>query len=146
LDEGIMADLRHQIAIEATPQQVYAALTTQAGLTSWWTIDSHVEQTVGRKAEFGFNRRGAVYRMTITTLEPGKRVVWSCQGDNAEWAGTTLTWSIAPQGSGSVLRFTHGGWKRASDFFAMCNSTWGELMYRLQGYLEGRAPGPRWTE
>jgi hypothetical protein len=28
----------------------------------------------------------------------------------------------------------------------MCNSTWGELMYRLKGYLEGENPGPHWTE
>jgi len=47
---------------------------------------------------------------------------------------------------GFILRFTHGGWKSATDFFAMCNSTWGELMYRLKGYLEGNTPGPRWTE
>jgi len=30
--------------------------------------------------------------------------------------------------------------------FAACNSMWGELMYRLKGYLEGSNPGPRWTQ
>jgi uncharacterized protein YndB with AHSA1/START domain len=141
-----MADLKHQIDIEASPDQVYAALATSEGLAGWWTADAHAEETIGGKAEFGFNKRAAVYRMTISELDPGKQVVWSCQGDNPEWAGTKLTWTITPEGAGSVLRFTHGGWKSASDFFAMCNSTWGELMNRLKGYLEGRAPGPRWTE
>jgi len=141
-----MPDLRHQISIKATPQQVYAALTTPTGLAGWWTADAHAEQRIGGKAEFGFNRRGAVYRMIISTLDPGKQVIWSCQGDNPEWAGTTLTWTITADGAESVLRFTHGGWKSASDFFAMCNSTWGELMYRLKDYVEGNIPGPRWTE
>jgi hypothetical protein len=27
-----------------------------------------------------------------------------------------------------------------------CNSTWGELMYRIKDYLEGRNPGPHWRE
>ena len=141
-----MADLKHQIPINASIQQVYAALATQAGLACWWTADTRAEEKVGGKAEFGFNKRGALYRMTIKTLDPGKQVVWNCRGDNPEWAGTTLTWTITPDGPGSVLRFTHGGWKSASEFFAMCNSTWGELMYRLKGYLEGNNPGPHWTE
>jgi len=32
----------------------------------------------------------------------------------------TLTWTITADCAESVLRFTHGGWKSASDFFAMC--------------------------
>jgi uncharacterized protein YndB with AHSA1/START domain len=144
--EDTMADLRHQIDIKASPQQVYAALATTTGLASWWTADAHAEEKIGGKAEFGFNGRGAVYRMRIVALDPARQVVWSCLGEHPEWRDTSLTWTITADGAGSVLRFTHGGWKAESDFFAMCNSTWGELMYRLKGYLEGTAPGPRWKE
>jgi uncharacterized protein YndB with AHSA1/START domain len=142
----VVVDLKHQIDIKASPEQVYAALTAPDGLASWWTADVQADQKVGGKAEFGFHKRSAVYRMTIVALDLRRQVVWSCQGDNPEWTGTTLTWTITSDGAGSILRFTHGGWKSATGFFAMCNSTWGELMYRLKGYLEGNAPGPRWTE
>jgi uncharacterized protein YndB with AHSA1/START domain len=141
-----MADLKHQIPIKASPQAVYAALATQEGLASWWTADTRADERVGGKAEFAFDKRNAVFRMTIETLDPGKKVVWSCQGDNPDWAGATLTWTITPHEQGSMLQFTHGGWKSANDFFAICNSTWGELMYRIQAYLEGRKPCPHWTE
>jgi Activator of Hsp90 ATPase homolog 1-like protein len=83
--------------------------------------------------------------MTIETLDPSERIVWGCQGDNPDWNGTTLTWAITPHDQGSMLHFTRGGWKAANEFFAICNSTWGELMYRIRGYLEGRKPGPHWT-
>ena len=63
-----------------------------------------------------------------------------------EWNGTTLSWTITPEDKGSTLRFTHSGWKSVGDYFAMCNSTWGELMYRLKDYVEGRNPGPHWKE
>jgi hypothetical protein len=33
-----------------------------------------------------------------------------------------------------------------SDFCTRCNTTWGELMYRLKGSLESQNPGPRWRE
>ncbi len=141
-----MAEIKHQIPIKTTPEKVYAAIATQAGLRGWWTADTTADEQVGGKAEFGFERRGMVFRMNIKTLEPAKRVVWICHGDHPEWNGTVLTWELTPQDGGTTLRFTQSGWKSVSDFYAMCNSTWGELMYRLKDYVEGRNPGPHWKE
>ena len=141
-----MAEIKHQIPINVGPQQVYSALATQTGLRGWWTADTTADEKVGGNAEFGFDRRAIVFRMKIKTLEPGKRVVWSCHGDHPEWNGTVLTWELSPQNGGTTLRFTQSGWKEISDFCATCNSTWGELMYRLKAYVEGRNPGPHWTE
>lgn len=141
-----MPEIKHQIPINATPDKVYAAITTAAGLRSWWTADTKAEEKVGGKAEFGFDKRGTVFRMKIEKLDPGKRVVWSCHGDHPEWAGTILTWELSPEGLGTTLRFTQSQWKSVSEYCAMCNSTWGELMYRLKDYLEGRNPGPHWKE
>ena len=141
-----MAEIKHQIPIKAAPAKVYAAIATQAGLRSWWTADSTADEKTGGKAEFGFDKRGMVFRMKIETLEPGKRVVLSCHGDHPEWDGTLLTWDVSPENDGTILRFTHSQWKSVSDFCASCNSTWGELMFRLKDYAEGKNPGPHWKE
>jgi len=77
-------------------------------------------------------------------LTPGKQVVWACLGDHDEWTGTRLTWDISRKDGATLLRFTHGNWRSTSGIFATCNTTWGELMYRLKNYVEGRNPGPRW--
>ncbi len=139
-----MSEMRHFITIEATPKDVYAALTTDRGLRGWWTADSHIEPRVGGAAEFGFDERAAVFRMTVEELVPSKRVVWTCQGDPPEWAGTRLTWELEPGDGVTHLRFIQSGWREITDFVASCNSTWGELIYRLKDYLEGKNPGPRW--
>jgi len=141
-----MAELKHQIGIKSSPEKVYAALTTQAGLRRWWTADATTEERIGGKAEFGFDKRATVFRMKIENLNPGKEVLWSCHGDNPEWSGTKLTWSISGEKGMSVLRFTHSGWKAATEFFAICNSSWGELMHRLRDYAEGKNPGPHWAK
>jgi uncharacterized protein YndB with AHSA1/START domain len=141
-----VAEVKHQIPINATRDNVYAALATEKGLKSWWTADTRADEKAGGKAEFGFENRGMVFRMNIEELSPGKRVVWSCHGDHPEWDGTRLTWNISEQDGATVLRFTHGGWKSMSDFCCSCNSTWGELMYRMKDYLEGRNPGPHWRK
>jgi|SRR5579863_3305046 len=141
-----MADLKHQIPIHSTPEKVYAGLTSQGALRAWWTADTIIDDKVGGEAVFGFDRRSIVFRMKIEKLVPGKRVVWSCHGDNPEWAGTTLTWDLAPSGEMTMLRFTHSGWKAVTDLYAICNSSWGELMHRLRDYVEGKNPGPHWKE
>jgi uncharacterized protein YndB with AHSA1/START domain len=141
-----MAEMKHQIPIKAAPEKVYAAITSQTGLRGWWTADTKADEKAGGKAEFGFDKRGMVFRMTIEKLDPGKRVVWSCHGDHPEWDGTVLTWELSPQDGSTNLRFNHSNWKAASDFYATCNSSWGELMHRLRDYAEGRNPGPHWKE
>lgn len=52
-----MPDILHQVQIEATPGQVFRALTEREGLGSWWTRDVVAEPEVGSVAQFGFNRR-----------------------------------------------------------------------------------------
>lgn len=141
-----MVEIKHQIKVKAAPEKVYSAIATQASLRRWWTADASAEETVGGKAEFGFDKRATVFRMKIERLDPGKRVVWICHGDHPEWAGTVLTWELSPDHDGTTLRFTHGNGKAMTDFCALCNSTWGELMYRLRNYEEGRNPGPLWKE
>ena len=141
-----MADLRHLVAINATPDKVYAALATQVGMRSWWTADTRMDETVGGKAEFRFEQGRVVFRMTIDNLDPSVGVIMRCHGDQPEWTGTTLTWDIIKGDGVTTLRFVHGGWREITDFCTGCNSMWGNLMYRLKDSVEGRGRGPQWTD
>jgi uncharacterized protein YndB with AHSA1/START domain len=141
-----MVDLTHQVPIEAPAARVYAAVATTAGNRGWWTADSTVEEKVGGRAEFGFEKRAVVFQMRIDRLVPGRELVMSCHGGPAEWQGTTLSWRIENDGKQSVLRFTHGGWKELTDYCAGCNSMWGRLMYRLKDFVESGKPDPQWRE
>jgi len=84
--------------------------------------------------------------MRVEALEAGKRVVLSCSGDPAEWAGTTLEWTLRPDDGGTRLDFRHGDWKAMTPYAIMCNSTWGELMYRLKKFVESGRPNPHWKK
>ena len=141
-----MPDFFHSIPIAAKPKDVYAAVATPKGMQGWWTRDTTMEEKVGGKAEFGFDKRGMVFRMRVNTLEPAKAVTMSCSGDQPEWAGTKLEWTIESDGDGSVLNFCHRGWREMTPFAASCNSMWGRLMFRLKAFVETGKPDPQWTE
>ena len=141
-----MPTLHHLVPINAPPEKVFAAIATQTGNRGWWTADSEVDGKIGGKAEFGFDKRQMVFRMTIEKLEPNRTLVMSCHGDQPEWAGTTLEWTVAPTPEGSVLTFNHKGWREITPFCTGCNSMWGNLMFRLKAYVESGKPGPQWSE
>jgi uncharacterized protein YndB with AHSA1/START domain len=136
----------HSITINAKPKDVYDAVATQRGMQGWWTGDTKMEEKLGGRVEFGFEQRAVVFRMRVEALEPGRRVAMSCSGDPAEWAGTTLEWNVRPNGEATTIDFCHGRWKGMTPYAAMCNSTWGELMYRLKNFVETRQPDPHWKK
>src|SRR6202022_1066635 len=84
------APLVHQVNVKATPEQIYAAVSTANGLGAFWTSDSQAESRVGSIATFGFG--GPTQRMRIDELKPGKRVKWTALADFPNWDGRTVTW------------------------------------------------------
>ncbi len=124
-----MPELKFIVPINTAPDKVYAAIATQTGMRSWWMADTRMEEKVGGKVEFGFEKRGMIFRMTIDRLDPGRCVVMSCHGDQPEWSGTTLRWDTAQgeAGDGATLRFVHSGWREVTDFCSSCNAMWGNL-------------------
>jgi len=140
-----MADLKHRIPINAPLERVYQAVTTAEGLSGWWTEDVEAEQREGETVQLGFYNRATVYRMRIDVLEPERRVLWTCE-TGQEWEGTKLRFELDPADDGTILNFTHANWRATTPFFYECNSTWGELMYRLKAYAENNEPGPHFTK
>jgi uncharacterized protein YndB with AHSA1/START domain len=133
-----MPDIKHMLQISATPEQVYSLAATAAGFKQWWAED--VEEP-GGTVDLGFFKRDTTYRLRRVTERPPTHVEWICETGN-EWGGTRIAFQIEPAKSGVLLRFTHAGWRAETDFFTSCNTTWGELMFRLKGSAEGKSRGP----
>ncbi|HYM02908.1 MAG TPA: SRPBCC domain-containing protein [Stellaceae bacterium] len=143
-----MADILHKITISAPPAAVYAALTERQGLAGWWTEDVRAEPKIGAVARFRFGEDGGP-DMEILDLEPGRRVHWRCiaktTGSKDEWIGTEIFFELAPDGPGTVLRFSHRRWAEASDFLRYCSLKWATYLLGLKRLLEGGSgtPWPR---
>lgn len=133
-----MADIRHRIQIAARPEDVYQVVASGDGFRKWWAAD--VTET-GETVELGFFKRATVYRLKPAEMKPPLKADWIC-GSGDEWSGTHLIFQLEAQGAGSVLRFAHQGWRAETDYFVSCNTTWGELMFRLKASAEGASRGP----
>lgn len=139
-----MPDIRHAIMIAAPADRIHALVSTPGGLSQWWGEDV-TEDKAKHAVELGFFNRATVYRLAPVKMAPPQTAEWRCESGK-EWEGTRLVFeTISKDGGGTMVRFSHAGWKAETDYFTSCNTTWGELMFRLKAAAEGKAPGPLFT-
>jgi uncharacterized protein YndB with AHSA1/START domain len=130
-----MSAIIHLLYIDSPPSNVYQAVTTQKGLSSWWTKKTKADAIVGSVAEFWFADKYHD-KMYIVNLDKNKYVEWECIDGDKEWIGTRIHFNIKPYNNGTQLSFRHYEWKKESDFFASCNYHWGQYMKSLKDYCE----------
>jgi len=136
-----MPIIRHAIAIDASPQQIFPFVSSGHGFKQWWAAD--VTEDVPRDiVSLGFFNRSTVYNLHPFRIDEPNYAEWVCQSGE-EWNGTRLLFDLLPQKERhTLLRFSHADWRAETDYFVSCTTTWGELMFRLKAAAEGKNPGP----
>jgi hypothetical protein len=134
-----MPDIHHSISIDAVPAHILPLISSGPGFAQWWAADVTENPSTGR-VELGFFKRATVFALELLPSAAGE-VAWLCQSGR-EWKGTKLLFQLTPANKGTLVKFIHTGWQSESDYFVACNTTWGELMFRLKAAAEGKSPGP----
>ena len=120
---------------DAAASEVYKALTTDEGLSTWWTTDTTGAGDVGSIIRFRFNGGGPDFE--VAELQPDTRVRWRHSGDMpADWMGTEVSFDLSDDGRQTMVRFRHSHWKEASDFMAHCSTKWAVFLLSLKAAIE----------
>lgn len=130
-----MADIRHELTVEAPPERLFEALATAEGVAHWWERDVRGDGGPGGRLAVGF-RDGTSVALDVAVHRPQEQLVWSCAESSGEWRGTCIRFDLEPSGDGTVLRFGHEGWREPSDFFARCSYHWALILRALKRYAE----------
>ena len=127
-----MPDINHLIRISAKPAIVFNALTTQAGLQSWWTpkvdlgpssIDFHFEE--------GYHKT-----MKVEASREEEHVEWYCTEGHPEWIGTSITMDLEKSDDSTLVFFSHYNWLRCTEMFGQCSYQWAMFLKSLKSYCE----------
>ena len=135
-------DIKNQLQINASPQKVYEAITTQQGFEGWWSQVCHISSSVGELSFMKFVKEGRIVGMyfRIDELQKDKKVIWSCvQNGNPCWVNTKLTFEIEKTNDGCLLTFIHHNfdekWK-GTPLYTMTVDGWNFFMNSLKSYCE----------
>jgi uncharacterized protein YndB with AHSA1/START domain len=130
-----MANILHQVAITATLEEVYEAITEANGLQNWWSQHSEIEASEGTLASISFYNNAVTFKLRVSELMPDK-VVWVVEGGPPDWADTVITWTLATRDGQTVVNFAHRGFVSTDGNFASINYNWGWYLTSLKLYLE----------
>jgi uncharacterized protein YndB with AHSA1/START domain len=127
-------DIIHELQIETTPERLFDALSTDDGISAWWTkAKTHTQ--VGGINEFDFRGSPATFR--VEKLEPGKVVGWSAEQVPPDWKGTHVLFEMSKDQRGSVvLRFSHTGFTAMTPLVAFSSYAWAQHLRSLKLFLE----------
>jgi len=130
-----MIEICHQVGVKASPEKVYEYLTTDHGLSQWWTNDVCGAGEVGSNIQFRFNGGGPDF--SVAELVPNELVRWKHSGTipNA-WMETEILFQLCVDETQTFVRFTHSNWKESTNFMAHCSTKWAVFLLSLKEVLE----------
>ncbi|MBZ0165922.1 MAG: SRPBCC domain-containing protein [Candidatus Omnitrophica bacterium] len=133
-----MFTICHQVGIKTDPQNVFTALATAAGVSSWWS-----------RAEGDFEAGGEIklfFGTTVLTLQilqqnPAK-IAWQCVEVDPQWQDTQIIFEIEEKAGQTFVHFRHEMWSEESELFAHCSTKWAVFLLSLKSLLETGTGNP----
>ncbi|MFW9943564.1 MAG: SRPBCC domain-containing protein [Candidatus Sifarchaeia archaeon] len=143
MDEIIGAEIKQTSLIRASPEKIYDAFATGAGLDSWFTSGSEVDARPGGEIKFSWKDWGPdkytqVSKGRVLEAERGKRFVFQWSPDNPTYA-TTIQIDLEVTDDGTILRLREHGFRNTPSgraAMAECAAGWGEAITLLKFYVE----------
>lgn len=142
---GATRDIRYEVPVKATPERVYAALTSARELTRWWLLGAETDaRNSGRlrmvwpksRAAAGFGEREGFF----VDLEPGRKVAWMWKPARGEKGVPPLSsFFINPRLKNCELSLLHAGFPsspEADRVYAAYAKAWEDCVAKLKLYIE----------
>ncbi len=114
--------------VDRSPIEVYNAINN---VRDWWSeeIEGNTNQL---NSEWNYHYQDVhKCKMKITSLDPGKKVVWlvldnyfSFTQDKNEWKGNELIFEITEKGNKTQLKFTQTGLTPQYECYDICQNAW----------------------
>ena len=130
-----MSEIKHRVGIRSSAHDIYQLLTTDAGLSQWWTSDTHGAGDVGSIIAFRFGGGGPDFE--VIELVADRKVVWRHSGEMPpDWIGSEISFELEETEIQTFVNFSHYNWKQSDDFLAHCSTKWGVFMMSMKSCIE----------
>ncbi|MCP4333344.1 MAG: SRPBCC domain-containing protein [Gammaproteobacteria bacterium] len=129
-----MAEIRHRVGIRGRAHDIYRLLTTDAGLSQWWTSDTCGAGDVGSIIAFRFSGGGPDFE--VIELVVDRKVVWRHSGEMPLGCiGSEISFALEETEIQTLVN-GHYNWKQSEGFLAHCSTKWGVFMMSMKSCIE----------
>jgi uncharacterized protein YndB with AHSA1/START domain len=130
-----MPDILQDFPIRATPERVFEAISSPAGLDVWWAKRSTGRPAVGSTYELDFGP-DYQWRASVTECEAPRRFALTLTQADADWTGSVVSFELSPIERGTWVRFAHRGWPDANEHYRVSTHCWAMYLRLLRKNLE----------
>jgi len=130
-----MADIFNHFPIKASAHDVFQAVSTPAGLDTWWTLTSSGEAKEGAEYELGFGP-GYDWRALVSRCVPDSEFELEIVSADEDWRGTRLGFALDENNGVTQVRFHHTGWPESNEHYRVSCYCWPMYLRLLRRYVE----------
>ncbi len=132
-------DIHHAMMVRNRPDRLYQALTRPEDLSVWMDAPATAQAEVGSMVEFQYDQGKRSLKVRVTRLEEGRLVQWRVvqpmwPADAIELE-QTVTWTLTPYESSTLVDFRMQGWREDDEAYASVSYKWASFMMRLKIYM-----------
>lgn len=142
--------IEREVHVEATPEVVYAVISTPDHLREWWPDEADLEPVPGATGVISFGDRSdpeaKVVPLTVVEADPPRRFAfrWAYEEGEAATSVNSLlvTFELVPSDTGTLLRFTETGFREQGWAAAVLEeqyrehaTAWDNVLPRLVTYV-----------
>jgi uncharacterized protein YndB with AHSA1/START domain len=130
-----MADIFHDLSIEAPIARVFDAISTPRGLDAWWTKRSSGTPEQGREFELWF---GPDYdwRAVVTVCRPHSEFELRITRADNDWMDSRIGFVLEEAADRTRVYFCHLGWPVANEHWRVSCYCWAMYLRILRRHLE----------
>ena len=126
--------------VAASPQAVKSVLSDAPGIASWWSDSVEgAAHDVGDTFQIRFPDAPAPFELKVATASE-HRVDWHVADMPPWWAGTTIRFDLAADGTGTKLLFEHRDFDPANEVIPIITPAWAQILLRLKQVVESGTP------
>jgi uncharacterized protein YndB with AHSA1/START domain len=130
-----MAEILLDFPIKASPERVFRAISTPAGLDTWWTKESAGQPRKGAAFDLLFGP-GYAWRGVVTRYLPDAAFELKMVEADNDWLGTLVGFRLEPRAGGTWVQFYHTGWPGSNEHYRISCNCWAMYLRVLRRSLE----------
>ena len=132
-----MKTILHLSDVAASPEKVFAALTSTDGLAAWWTTKVTGDASTDGVIDFTFGEDGFNPEIQVVELESPSLVAWQCIGGVEQWADNKFRFELEDRDGATRVRFRQDyATELSDDDYGIYNYNWGYYIESLRLYCE----------
>lgn len=130
-----MPDILQEFPINASPAEVYRAVSEPRLLDEWWTLTSSGRADVGATYDLDFGP-GYRWKAVVTKADPDAAFELRFTSADADWVDTVVGFELEPSGTGTQVRFYHRGWPASNAHYRISCHCWALYLRILRRHIE----------